>query len=165
MDAMRQPQGGHHGGHSQHGGYGYQGGYGEQHHGYQRDFAEELRDMAYGRKPISEELKAVVCAIMKQQADNMLGQYGYSQHGQGHHDDSDLQRYEETLEELREVPNVTEAMKRSGQYFDDLTDEDKKVLQQILNRPSNKQMAKMANMQHERFMEISTRVLLQKHKR
>lgn len=162
---MRAPHGGQHGGFVPQGGYGYQHGYSEPHKGSQDGFAAELRDMAYGRKPIPEEFKAVVCAIVKEQTDSMLGQYGYSQHGHGHHDDSDLQRYEETLEELREVPNVTEAMKRSGQYFDDLTDEDKKVLQQILNRPSNKQMAKMANMQHERFMEISTRVLLQKHKR
>ena len=153
MDAMRQPQGGHYSGHSQHGGYGYQGGYGEQHHGYQRDFAEELRDMAYGRKPISEELKAVVCAIMKQQADNMLGEYGYTQHG-GQHGSEHHHRYKETLEELRDVPNVTEAVKRAGQYFDDLTDEDRKVLQQILNRPSYKKMAQMANMPPERFMEV-----------
>lgn len=154
MDAMRAPHGGQQGGFVPQGGYGYQHGYSEPHKGSQDGFAAELRDMAYGRKPISEEFKAVVCAIMKEQTDSMLGQYGYSQHGQGQHGGSEHQRYKETLEELRDVPNVTEAVKRAGQYFDDLTDEDKKVLQLILNRPSYKKMAQMANMPPERFMEV-----------
>ena len=115
----------------------------------------EIVEMAHGRKQIPEELKAVVCAITKEQTDRMLGQYGYT-HG-GHassHTNEHHHRYKETLEELRDVPNVTEAIKRASQYFDNLTEEDKKVLQQILNRPSYKRMAQMVNMSPERFMEI-----------
>lgn len=154
MDAMRQPHGGQQGGFVPQGGYGYQHGYVEPHKGLQDGFAAELREMAYGRKPISEELKAVVCAIFKEQTDSMLGLYGYSQHGQGPHGGSEHQRYKETLEDLRDIPNVTEAVKRAGQHFDNLTDDDKKVLQQILNRPSYKKMAQMAGMPYDRFMEI-----------
>ena len=58
------------------------------------------------------------------------------------------------LEELRDVPQVTEAVKRASQHFENLTDEDRKVLQQILNRPSYKRMAQMVNMTPERFMEV-----------
>lgn len=150
---MRNPYGGYHGGYGQQGGHEYRGGYGEPHRGAQGGFMEELRDWAYGRKPVPEEFKAVVCSIMKEQTDNMLGQYGYTQQG-GAGGDEHHHRYKEALEELRDVPNVMEAVKRAGQYFDNLTEEDKKVLQQILNRPSYKKMAQMVNMAPERFMEV-----------
>ena len=148
---MRNPYGGGYRGGEQ-SGHEYRGGYGDPHRGAQ-GFMEELREWAYGRKAIPEEFKAVVCSIMKEQTDNMLGQYGYTQqsseHGSEHH-----HRYKETLEELRDVPNVIEAVKRAGQHFEGLTEDDKKVLQQILNRPSYKKMAQMVNMPPERFMEI-----------
>jgi hypothetical protein len=154
MDFMRQQtHGGHFGGYPQQGGYGYHGGYNEPHRGAQGDFMEEIREMAHGRKPIPDEFKAIICAVVKEQTDSMLGQYGYTQHG-GQHGGEQHIRYKETLEELRDIPNVTEAVKRASQYFDDLTEEDKKVLQQILNRPSYKKMAQMVNMTPERFMEV-----------
>lgn len=149
MEAMRHPFG-----FQQHG-YGQGGkGYGEQ-----VDFMGEIREMAHGRKPIPEELKAVICAVTREETDRMLGQYGYTQgdHSGGHsgvHDSEHHRRYKETLEELRDVHNVTEAVKRATQHFDDLTEEDKKVLHQILNRPSYKKMAQMVNMTPERFMEV-----------
>ena len=153
MDAMRNPYGGGYRGGEQSGGHEYRGGYGEPHRGTQMGFMEELREWAYGRKPIPEEFKAVVCAIMKEQTDNMLGHYGYTQQGGGS-DSEHHHRYKETLEELRDVPNVMEAVKRAGQHFEGLTEDDKKVLQQILNRPSYKKMAQMVNMSPERFMEV-----------
>lgn len=82
----------------------------------------------------------------------MLAQYGYSQQGSGY--DDHHRRYKETLEELRDVPNVTEAVKKAAQHFENLTDEDRKVLQQILNRPSYKKMAQMVNMPVDRFLEV-----------
>ena len=125
----------------------------------------EIIEMAHGRKPIPEELKAVVCAITKEQTDRMLEQYGYTQSAhEGGHDSEHHRRYKAALEELRDIPNVTEAVKRASQFFDDLTEEDKKVLQQILNRPSYKKMAQMVNMPPERFMEVK-RDLERKHKR
>ena len=149
MEAMRSSYSLHHSGYGQ-GGKGY---------GEQVDFMGEIREMAHGRKPIPDELKAVVCAITKEQTDRMLGQYGYTQSGHsgehsGVHDSEHHHRYKEALEELRDIPNVTEAVKRAGQYFDDLTDEDRKVLQQILNRPSYKKMAQMVNLSPDRFMEV-----------
>lgn len=154
MDYMRQQtQGGHFGGYQPHGGYGgYHGSYNDPHKGTQGDFMEEIYEMAHGRKPIPEELKAIICTVVKEQTDSMLGQYGYTQHGQPGREQH--LRYKEILEELRDVPNVTEAVKRATQHFDDLTEEDKKVLQQILNRPSYKRMAQMVNMTPERFMEV-----------
>ena len=145
MEAMRSPYSLHHSGYAQ-GGKGY---------GEQCSCMHEIIEMAHGRKPIPEELKAVVCAITKEQTDRMLGQYGYTQGGHTSSQSSEHHhRYKETLEELRDIPNVTEAVKRAGNYFDDLTDEDRKVLQQILNRPSYKKMAQMVNMTPERFMEV-----------
>lgn len=149
---MRNPHSGYRGGYGQQGGYESPGGYGEPHRGMSSGFMEELREWAYGRKAIPEEFKAVVCAIMKEQTDNMLGQYGYTQ--QGGSDPGRHHQYKEALEELRDVPNVADAVKRAPQYFDNLTEEDKKVLMQILNRPSYKKMAQSVNMTPERFMEI-----------
>lgn len=133
------------------------------HMGGQRGFRQEdeeedavldfFRAIVYGERPCPEELKEIVLGIVGEQADSMLGQYGYSQTGHGAHDEHH-RRYKEVLEELRDVPNVTEAVKKAGQMFEGLTDEDRKVLQQILNRPSYKKMASMVNMTPDRFMEV-----------
>ena len=153
MDAMRhQTQG--HTGYGQQGGYGYQQPLPEQHRGMQGGFMDEIREIAYGRKPIPEELKAVVCAIVKEQTDGMLGQFGYSQQGMTGYEGGQHQRYKEALEELREAPNPIEAEKKFDQFFTDLTPEDKKVLKQLINRPSTKKLAQMVNMQPDRFMEV-----------
>ena len=149
MEAMHSSYSLHHSGYGQ-GGKGY---------GEQVDFMGEIREMAHGRKPIPEELKAVVCAITKEQTDRMLGQYGYTQsgHSGGHSGDPERhRRYKKTLEDLRDITSVTEAVKRAEQHFDNLTDDHKKVLHQILNRPSYKRMAQMVNMSPERFMELKS---------
>lgn len=131
------------GGHQQ---YGHKQGGGEH-----DDVLAFFRSVAYGERPCPEELKQVILGVVGEQANGMLAQYGYTQQGGDH----ELHhRYKETLEELRDVPNVVEAVKRASQHFDNLTDEDKKVLQQILNRPSYKKMAQMVNMSPERFMEV-----------
>lgn len=138
-------------------GFHSQGGHMGGNQGYQRRDNEPeqvlcfFREVAEGKRQCPEELRAVILGIVGEQANGMLAQYGYQQQGgdpEHHH------RYKETLEELRDIPQVTEAVKRAGQYFENLTDEDKKVLQQILNRPSYKKMAQMVNMTPERFMEV-----------
>ena len=142
-------------------GFHSQGGHmGGQQHGFQqqrRDGEHEdvlafFRSVAYGERPCPEELRQVILGVVGEQANGMLAQYGYSQQGGGY--DDRHRRYKETLEELRDVPNVTEAVKKAGQMFEGLTDEDRKVLQQILNRPSYKKMASMVNMSPDHFMEV-----------
>ena len=155
LEAMRHPFGFQQHGYAQ-GGKSY---------GEQVDFMVEIREMAHGRKPIPEELKAVICAVTREETDRMLEQYGYTQSAhEGGHDSEHHRRYKETLEELRDIPQVTEAMKRAGQHFDNLTEEDKKVLQQDINRPSYKRMAQMVNMTLDHFMEVK-RGLERKFKR
>lgn len=131
---------------------------GGQQHGWSREVDEEheevisfFRAVAYGEMPCPEEMKQVVLGIVGEQANSMLGQYGYTQ--QGGMPDSHA-RYKETLEELRDIPNVTEAVKKASQKFEGLTDEDRKVLQQILNRPSYRKMASIVNMPLDRFMAV-----------
>ena len=158
------PQGGYGGAqYPQHGGqFHSQGGYGGQQYGRPQQSGEHesvlafFRAVAQGERPCPEELKAVILGVVGEQANGMLAQYGYTQQGGGEwgNDPGRHHRYKEVLEELRDVPNVVEAVKRAGQYFDNLTEEDKKVLQQILNRPSYKKMAQMANMPPDRFMEV-----------
>lgn len=139
----------------QHGGYGMgmpstQGGYMGGQHGYEQVLGF-FREVAEGKRQCPEEIRAVILGVVGEQANGMLAQYGYQQQGgnpEHHH------RYKETLEELRDIPQVTEAVKRASQHFENLTDEDRKVLQQILNRPSYKKMAQMVNMTPERFMEV-----------
>lgn len=153
------PQGGYGGAqYPQHGGqFHSQGGYmGGLHNRPQQSGEHEsvisfFRAVAQGERPCPEELRAVILGVVGEQANGMLAQYGYTQMGGG---DEHHHRYKEALEELRDIPNVVEAVKRAGQYFTDLTDEDKKVLQQILNRPSYKKMAQLANLAPERFMEV-----------
>jgi hypothetical protein len=147
LEAMRHPFGFQQHGYAQ-GGKSY---------GEQGDFMVEISEMAHGRKPIPEELKAVICAVTREETDRMIEQYGYTQsaHESGH-DSERHRRYKKTLEELREITSVTEAVKRAEQYFNNLTDDHKKVLHQILNRPSYKRMAQMVNMSPERFMELNS---------
>lgn len=140
-------------------GFHSQGGHMNSGQGYQRRESGEhepvltfFRSVAYGERPCPEELRQVILGVVGEQANGMLAQYGYSQ--QGGYDGDQHHRYKETLEELRDVPNVTEAVKRAGQHFENLTDEDKKVLQQILSRPSYKKMAAITNIPLERFMQI-----------
>lgn len=118
--------------------------------GEYEDVLAFFRAVAYGEMPCPEELKQIIIGVVGEQANGMLAEYGYQQQG----DPERHRRYKETLEELRDIPNVTEAVKRAEQHFDNLTNDHKKVLHQILNRPSYKRMAKMVNMSPERFMEL-----------
>lgn len=135
-------QGGHMG--SQHGGFQ------PRRDGEQEDILTFFRTVAYGERPCPEELKQIILGVVGEQANGMLAQYGYSQNA-GY---DDHRRYKEALEDLRDIPNVTEAVKKAGQMFEGLTDEDRKVLQQILNRPSYRKMASMVNMPLDRFMSV-----------
>jgi hypothetical protein len=139
----------------QHGGYGMgmhspQGGYMGGHTHPHEHVLGFFREVAEGKRQCPEELRAVILGVVGEQANGMLAQYGYQHQGDPEHH----HRYKETLEELRDIPQVTEAVKRASQHFDNLTEEDRKVLQQILNRPSYKKMAQMVNMTPERFMEV-----------
>ena len=155
------PQGGY-GGHPypQHGGqfHAQQGGYGGQQYGRPQQGGEHesvlafFRAMAQGERPCPDELRAVILGVVGEQANGMLAQYGYTQGGEADH--GRHKQYKDTWEELRDVANVMDAVKRASQHIDNLTDEDRKVLPQILNRPSYKRMAQSVNMTPERFMEV-----------
>lgn len=143
-------------------GFHSQGGYGGQQYGRPQQSGEHesvlafFRAVAQGERPCPEELKAVILGIVGEQANGMLAQYGYTQQGGGEwgNDPGRHHRYKEVLEELRDVPNLIEAEKKFDHYFTDLSPEDKKVLKQIVNRPSYKKMAQMVNMTPDRFMEV-----------
>jgi hypothetical protein len=159
------PQGGYGGAqYPQHGGQfrtpqvGYMGGLHNrpQQSGEHESVLAFFRAVAQGERPCPEEIKAVILGVVGEQANGMLAQYGYSQQGGGEwgNDPGRHHRYKEVLEELRDVPNLIEAEKKFDHYFSDLSPEDKKVLKQIVNRPSYKKMAQMVNMTPDRFMEI-----------
>lgn len=114
-----------------------------------------FRAVAQGERPCPEELKAVILGVVGEQANGMLAQYGYTQQGgEWGNDPGRHHRYKEVLEELRDVPNLIEAEKKFDQFFSDLTPEDKKVLKQLINRPSMKKLAQQVNMTPDRFMEV-----------
>lgn len=109
-----------------------------------------FRSVAYGETPCPEELKQIILGVVGEQANGMLAQYGYHQQG----GDDQHHRYKEVMEELRDVPNLTDAEKKFDQYFVDLTPDDRKVLKQKVNRPSNKKLAQLTNLTLDRFLEI-----------
>lgn len=130
--------------------------YGQQRGGEHEQVLSFFRSVAYGETPCPEELKQVILGIVGEQANGMLAQYGYTQQGGGEwgNDPGRHHRYKEVLEELRDVPNVIEAEKKFDQFFSDLSPEDRKVLKQLINRPSTKKLAQMVNMTPDRFMEV-----------
>lgn len=158
------PQGGYGGAqYPQHGGqFHSQGGYGGQHqYGRPQQSGEHesvlafFRAVAQGERPCPEEIKAVILGVVGEQANGMLAQYGYTQQGgEWGNDPGRHHRYKEVLEELRDVPNVIEAEKKFDQFFTDLSPEDRKVLKQLVNRPSVKKLAQMVNMTPDRFVEV-----------
>lgn len=117
------------------------------------DIWDVLREAAHGRRPIPEELKIVILEVVKEQADSMLaGQGYYPEHGvhggELHH------RYKEVLDKLREIPSAMEAVKQFNKYFENLTEEDRKVLTQLIQRPPLKKQAAAAGVSPERFCEV-----------
>lgn len=117
------------------------------------DFRDVLREAAYGRGEIPEELKIVILEVVKEQADSMLaGQGYYPEHGG--HGGEQHHHYKEVLEKLREIPSAMEATKQFNKYFDNLTEEERKVLTQLIQRPTIKKQAAAAGVSPERFYEI-----------
>ncbi len=117
------------------------------------DFRDVLREAAYGRGEIPEELKIVILEVVKEQADSMLaGQGYYPEHG-GHGGELH-HRYKEVLDKLREIPSAMEAVKQFNKYFENLTEEDRKVLTQLIQRPPLKKQAAAAGVSPERFCEV-----------
>lgn len=112
-----------------------------------------FRSVAYGETSCPEELKQVILGVVGEQANGMLAQYGYTQQG-GQYGGDQHHRYKEALEELRDITNLADAEKKFDNYFIDLTTDDRKVLKQLVNRPSIKRLSQMAGMPPERFMEI-----------
>lgn len=120
------------------------------------DFWDVLREAAHGHRPIPEELRLVIEDVVREQTERMLAEQGYipADGGKGGHDSELHHKYKEVLEKLREIPSAMEAVKHFSKYFDDLSDEERKVLTQLVQRPSIKKQAASAGVSPERFWEI-----------
>ena len=70
------------------------------HHG---GFDAYIEDMANGRKPISDEFKAVVLAVVKEQTDDVMAQHGYTHHEQESYDKELHRKFKEKIEHLRDL--------------------------------------------------------------
>ena len=130
---------------------------GHEWHGEQGgDFWEVLRESAHGHRPIPEELRIIIEDVVRDQTERMLAEQGfYPAEGKRHDHDSELHhRYKEVLEKLREIPSAMEATKHFSKYFDDLSDEERKVLTQLVQKPSMKKQAASAGVSPERFYEL-----------
>lgn len=122
--------------------YGYRG-----EHGHRSD-------ESWGQSGMSRsELRAFIMEVMREQADAMFAEQGYHRGTDGH--GSELRhRYKEVLEKLREIPSAMEAVKQFNKYFENLTEEDRKVLTQLIQRPPLKKQAAAAGVSPERFCEV-----------
>lgn len=114
-----------------------------------------LREAAHGRRPIPEELRIVIEEVFRDQTERMLAEQGYipssGMHGKG----GELHyHFKDVLEKLREIPSFMEAVKQFPKYFDDLNEEERKVLTQLVQRPTIKKQAAAAGVSPERFYEI-----------
>jgi hypothetical protein len=119
------------------------------------DFWDVLREAAHGRRPIPEELKIVIEEVVREQTERMLAGQGYYPAAGGNEHGGELHhRYKEVLEKLREIPSAMEAVKQFGKYFDDLSEEERKVLTQLIQRPTIKKQAAAAGVSPERFMQL-----------
>lgn len=120
------------------------------------DFWDVLREAAHGRRPIPEELRLVIEYVVRDQTERMLAEQGYipAEGSKGGHGSELHHRYKEVLEKLREIPSAMEAVKHFGKYFDDLSEEERKVLTQLIQRPTVKKQAAAAGVSPERFYEI-----------
>ena len=129
-----------------------------QRHGVEQggDFWDVLREAASGRRPIPEELRLVIEDVVRDQTERMLAEQGYipAEGSKGGHGSELHHRYKEVLEKLREIPSAMEAVKHFGKYFDDLSEEERKVLTQLIQRPTIKKQAAAAGVSPERFMQL-----------
>lgn len=114
-------------------------------------FEEYISDVAHGRKPISDELKAVVLAIVKEQTDDVMAQHGYVTHEHDDYDKTAHRRFKETMEKMRDM-SPTEAARAIDEHFSNVTPHQRKVLQVLSQECSKRKMAEKANMSLEDFM-------------
>ena len=120
------------------------------------DLWDILREAAHGRRPIPEELRIVIEDVVRDQTERMLAEQGYIpvEGSKGSHGSEQHHRYKEVLEKLREIPSAMEAVKHFSKYFEDLNEEERKVLTQLIQRPTIKKQAAAAGVSPERFYEI-----------
>lgn len=97
------------------------------------------------------ELRAFIMEVMREQADEMFAEQGYYRGEQG---GDQHKRFKEALEKLREIPSIMEATKHFPKYFEGLTEEERKVLTQLAQKPSLKKQAQSAGMTPERFCQL-----------
>lgn len=112
---------------------------------------EYISDVANGRKPISEELKAVVLAIVKAQADDVMAQHGYTSHEHEDYDKDAHRKFKEKVERMRDM-SPTEAARAIDEHFSNVTPHQRKVLQVLSQECSKRKMAEKAGMSVEDFM-------------
>ena len=135
-----------------HDGHGYED-RGAEPYGYRGEHVHRSGE-SWGQSGMSlSELRAFIVKVMREQADEMFAEQGYHRGTDGH--GSELHhRYKEVLEELREIPSAVEAVKKFGMYFDGLSEEERKVLTQLVQRTPLKKMSASAGVSPERFREI-----------
>ena len=118
------------------------------HHG---GFDAYIEDMANGRKPISDEFKAVVLAVVKEQTDDVMAQHGYTHHEQESYDKELHRKFKEKIEHLRDLA-PTDALRAIDEHFKNVTPAQRKVLQVLSQECSKRKMAEKAGMSVEDFM-------------
>lgn len=130
---------------------------GAEHHGYRggdrvhagRAEYSPHEDMGMSRG----ELRNFIVQVIREQAEEMFAEQGFYRGEKSGHDELHA-RYKDALESLREIPSAMEATKQFGKYFEGLTEEDKKVLTQLVQRPPLKKMAASAGVSPEKFWKI-----------
>lgn len=123
-------------------------------HGGDRVHAGRSEYASHGDIGMSRgELRNFIVQVMREQAEEMFAEQGFYRSEKSGHDELHA-RYKEALESLREIPSAMEATKQFSKYFEGLTEEDKKVLTQLVQRPPLKKMAASAGVSPEKFWEI-----------
>lgn len=111
----------------------------------------------YGMGMSRGELREFIVQVLREQTEEMFAEQGFyrgGKGGRGGHDDELHERYKEVLEELREIPSAMEATKQFSKHFEGLTEEDRKVLTQLIQRPPLKKMAQNAGVSPEKFWQL-----------
>lgn len=121
------------------------------HGGVHVGFEEYIFEVAHGRKPISDEFKSVVLAIVKEQADGVMAQHGYMSQEVEDYDKEAHRRFKEKVEKMRDM-TPTEAARAIDEHFSNVTPHQRKVLQVLSQECSKRKMAEKAGMSVEDFM-------------
>ena len=122
--------------------YGYRGG--------EHIHAGHAEELSMSRS----ELRDFIVQVIREQAEEMFAEQGFYRDDKHNHDNELHMRYKEALEELREIPSSIEASKQLGKYFENLTEEERKVLIQLIQRSPLKKMAASAGVSPEKFWQI-----------